>query len=92
MQLYFHKRCLSSRSSHFRFWFLVTFGDEVMKIQKYYVIFVYILQGKVGKMEKKRLYQKDENRGCTKHHIHKDHARSYEKLNLCFSAQTEWVY
>ena len=53
MQLYFHKRCLSSRSSHFRFWFLVTFGDEVMKIQKYYVIFVYILQGKVCKMEKR---------------------------------------
>jgi hypothetical protein len=29
----------------FGFWFLVTFGDEAMKIQKYYVIFVYILQG-----------------------------------------------
>ena len=27
------------------FFFLVTFGDEVMKIQKYYVTFVYILQG-----------------------------------------------
>ena len=40
------------RSSHFLF--LVTFGDEVMKIRKYYVIFVYILQGKMGKMEKKR--------------------------------------
>ena len=39
-------------SSHF--WFLVTFGDEVTKIQKYYVIFVYILQGKKGKTEKKR--------------------------------------
>ena len=37
----------------FRFWFLVTFGDEVTKIQKYYVIFVYILQGKMGKTEKK---------------------------------------
>ena len=36
----------------FRFWILVTFGDEVMKIQKYYVIFVYILQGKMGKTEK----------------------------------------
>ena len=36
----------------FRFWFLVTFGDEVTKIWKYYVIFVYILQGKMGKMEK----------------------------------------
>ena len=36
----------------FRFWFLVTFGDEVMKTQKYYAIFVYILQGKMGKTEK----------------------------------------
>ena len=36
----------------FRFWFLVTFGDEVTKIQKYYVIFVYILHGKMGKMGK----------------------------------------
>ena len=39
-------------SSHFSF--LVTLGDEVTKIQKYYVIFVYILQGKMGKMEKNR--------------------------------------
>ena len=38
-------------SSHV--WFLVTFGDEVTKIRKYYVIFVYILQGKMGKKEKK---------------------------------------
>ena len=37
-------------SSHFSF--LVTFGDEVTKIGKYYVIFVYILQGKMGKTEK----------------------------------------
>ena len=36
-------------SSHFSF--LVTFGDEVTKIQKNYVIFVYILQGKMGKIE-----------------------------------------
>ena len=33
---------------------LVTFDDEVTKIRKYYLIFVYILQGKLGKMEKKR--------------------------------------
>ena len=39
-------------SSHFSF--LVTLGDEVTKIQKYYVIFVYILQDKMGKMEKNR--------------------------------------
>ena len=33
---------------------LVTFGDEVMKIQKYCVMFVYILKGKMGKTEKNR--------------------------------------
>ena len=38
----------------FRFWFLVTFGKEVTKIRKYYITFVYILQGKMGKMEKTR--------------------------------------
>jgi hypothetical protein len=37
----------------FRLWFLITFWDKVTKIQKYYVIFVYILQGKMGKMKKK---------------------------------------
>ena len=36
----------------FHFGFLVTFGDEVSKIRKYYVIFVYILQGKMGKTKK----------------------------------------
>ena len=36
----------------FRFWFLITFGDEVRKIQKYYFIFVYILQGKMAKRKK----------------------------------------
>ena len=40
--------------SIFRFWFLVTFGDEITKIRKYYIIFVYILQGKMGKTEKIR--------------------------------------
>ena len=64
------------RSSHFSF--LVTFGDEVAKIQKYYVIFVYILKGKMAKTEKNRKkitqlkwpkYQKpkDENMGWLKH-------------------------
>ena len=63
--------------SIFRFWFLVSFDDEVMKIQKYYVIFVYILQGKMGKTEKtgKKITQlkwpkyqkpKDENMGWIK--------------------------
>ena len=34
--------------------FLVAFDDEVMKIWKYCMIFVYILQGKMGKTEKPR--------------------------------------
>ena len=36
----------------FVFLFLVTYGEEVTKIQKYYVIFVYTLQGKMGKTGK----------------------------------------
>ena len=39
-------------SSHFLF--LITFGDEVTKIWKYYLIFVYILQRKMVKTKKKR--------------------------------------
>jgi hypothetical protein len=39
-------------SSHFSFLVLVTFGDEVTKIRKYYVNFVSILQGEMGKAEK----------------------------------------
>ena len=31
---------------------MVTFGNEVKKIQKYYVIFAYVLQGKMGKISK----------------------------------------
>ena len=38
----------------FRFCFFVTFGKKVMKIQKYCVFFVYILQGKMVKTEKNR--------------------------------------
>jgi hypothetical protein len=33
----------------FRLWFVVTFGNLVMKIRKYYIILVYVLQGKRGK-------------------------------------------
>ena len=33
---------------------MVTFCNKVTKIRKYYVIFVYILQGKMGKMEIKQ--------------------------------------
>ena len=35
----------------FCFSFLVTFGNEFAKTRKYYIIFFYILQGKMGKME-----------------------------------------
>ena len=67
-------------SYHFFCMVLVTFGDEVTKIRKYYVIFVYILQGKIGKTEKterkSRNYSnqntknpKDENIGWMKHMI-----------------------
>ena len=38
----------------FRFWLLVSFGNEVTKIWKYFVIFFYILQGKKSKMEIQR--------------------------------------
>jgi hypothetical protein len=33
---------------------LVTFGNEVTKIRKYYVIFIYISQGKMGKTGKNK--------------------------------------
>ena len=43
------------RLSHiFRFLSLVTFDDEVTKMRKSKVILFYILQGKMGKTEKKR--------------------------------------
>ena len=38
----------------FGFGFFVTFGDKVKKIQKYYVIFVSFLQGKMVEVEKNR--------------------------------------
>ena len=40
------------RSSHFSF--LVSWSFLATKLQKYYVIFVYILQGKMGKTKKNR--------------------------------------
>ena len=68
------------RSVHpiFGFWFLVTFVDEVMKIQKYYIIFIYILQGEMSQTEnnEKKIMQpkwpkyqkpKDENMEWKKH-------------------------
>ena len=76
--IYVRKPTLCFVHSIFRFWFLVTFGHEVMKMQKYYVIFVYILLGKMGKTGKngKKImqlnwpkYQKPNNKnmGWTKH-------------------------
>jgi hypothetical protein len=41
-------------SSHFSLLIFVTFGEKFTKMQKYYVICVYILQGKMGKTEKKQ--------------------------------------
>ena len=40
--------------SIFLFWFLVTFGDEVTKIGKYYLIFVYSSQGKWTRWKKRK--------------------------------------
>ena len=49
---YTYIQCLMFHSSHF--WFLVTFGDKVKKIRKYYAIFLYILQDKMGKRGKRK--------------------------------------
>ena len=78
------------RSSPFSFLVLVTFRDEVMKIQKYYVIFVYILQGKMGKAEnngkenqatKVTKIPKDENMEWTKLSQHK-HFLAFQSLTF----------
>jgi hypothetical protein len=45
---------LANNVSFIPIFFLVTFGNKVAKIWKYYVIFVYILQGKMGMTEKRR--------------------------------------
>ena len=76
------------RSSHFSF--LVTFGDEVMKIRKYYVIFVYILQGKMGKTGKKR----KENHATKVTKIPKTKRRKYgmneTKVKILWEGQKIW--
>ena len=41
------------QSFHFSFLAFGHFWDKVTKIRKYYVIFVYVLQGKMGKAVKK---------------------------------------
>ena len=44
------QKCMFA-SFHFSFFVFVRFGDKFTKIQKYYAISVYILQGKTGKMK-----------------------------------------
>ena len=39
--------------------FVYDFGDEATNIQKYYIIFVYILQSKTGKTEKTLSHRKE---------------------------------
>ena len=59
---YFNTVCNMSKKPKFcsllfclsYFSFLVTLGSDVTEIQRYYVIFVYIFQGKMGKTGKKR--------------------------------------
>ena len=78
------------RSSHFSFLDLVTFGEEVMKIRKYYVIFVYILQGKIGKTEKNW----KENHATKVNKIPKTKRRKYgmnETIVIFFPQDTLYV-
>ena len=56
----------------YRFWILVTFGGEVTKIQEYYVIFVYILHGKMGNTGKK-----PERKSCNVTQIPKTKRRNH---------------
>ena len=83
-ELFKNSRCLQKQLSivlfiqFLVFWFLVTFVDEVMKIRKYYIIFIYILQGEMSQTEnnEKKIMQpkwpkyqkpKDENMEWKKH-------------------------
>ena len=80
----------------FRFWFLVTFDDEVRKIQKYYVIFVYILQGKMGKTEtngEKYQKPKDKNLGWTEHKLALFHGQeNYCQFKKDITRKLEWYF
>ena len=69
------------RSSHFSF--LVTFGNKVMKIWNYYVIFVYILQGKMGKMEKTERKLRNERDQNTKNQKTKE----WDEQDICAKLQ-----
>ena len=57
----------------FIFRFLVTFGSKVTKIRKHYIIFFYILQGKMGKVgipkTKRRKYEMKKEKSRTIRHF-----------------------
>ena len=71
-------------SSHFSF--LLTFGNKVTKIRKYYVIFVYILQGKMGKTEKNW----KENHATKVTKIPKTKRRKYGMNETCLEKTELW--
>ena len=72
---------------------MVTFGDEVTKIRKYYVIFVYILQGKMGKMEKN---QERKSRNKSNQNTKNQKTKTWDERNICdakLEIQTlNWFY
>ena len=85
--------CKRIISCSFHFSFLVTFGDEVMKIQKSYIT---ILQGKLGKTKKngKKITQlkwpkfkrpKEENMRWTKNKTANNLSYSFSNFKLLWS-------
>ena len=72
------------RSLPLIFRFLVTFGDELTKIRKYYAIFVYIMQGKIGKMEKngKKITQQKWPK----------YQKYWNKTFTCFTCIGYWIF
>ena len=71
--------------SIFRFSISVSFGDEVMKIRKYYVIFVYILQGKMEKNGK-------DNHKTKVTKIPKSNRRKYGMNETSVSLDFRWIF
>ena len=74
----------------FHFWFLVTFGDKVLKIRKYYVICVYVLQGKMGKTWRRE--KRKENHGTKVTKIPKKKIWDDQIKSLCYweEGKTNW--
>ena len=64
------------------FWFLVTFADKVMKIQNYYAIFVYILQGNMDKREKngKKILQL-----LSEQNTKNQKTKIWDEQNICYT-------